>query len=217
VGTFGFDGTIDLGTQSVALGLGDVAVPGLQALSLDLPALTVDNVSAIVGPIRDLHLGPLVAEDIRARGVLAPVPEFQIVGLAVGTTTVEDLSVPAATVAGSTVGSVEGGSVPLGSVVVQNLVLPRTSLGDIRSEAVDVEATSNPLGIRADAGVLRITFNLTPAARMHTDELRLSGVQSSVSVGEVRLTDVVLPFEVMGLTLSQIGIETIQAPRIEVK
>ena len=29
VGTFGFDGTIDLGTQSVALGLGDVAVPGL--------------------------------------------------------------------------------------------------------------------------------------------------------------------------------------------
>ena len=70
--------------------------------------------SAIVGPIRDLNLGPLVAEDIRARGVL-------------------------------------------------------------------------------------------------------SGVQSSVSVGEVRLTDVVLPFEVMGLTLSQIGIETIKAPRIEVK
>ena len=217
VDTFRFDGTIDLGTQSVVLGLGDVAVPGLQALSLDLPALTVGNLSAIVGPIRDLHLGPVVAETIRARGVVAPVPDFQIVGLAVGAATVEDLSVPAATVADATVGSVRGGSVPLGSVALQNLALPQTSLGDIRSAAVDVQATSNPLGIRADAGVLRITFNLTPAVRMHTDELRLSGVRSSVSIGEVRLTDVVLPFEVMDLTLSQIGIETIQAPRIEVR
>jgi hypothetical protein len=38
----------------------------------------------------------------------------------------------------------------------------------------------------ADAGVLKVTLSVTPTAGVHTDELRLSGVRSSASIGEVR-------------------------------
>jgi hypothetical protein len=216
-GTFGFDGTIDLGTPSITVPLGDVSLPGLQSLSLDLPSLTVENLAAAVGPIRDLRLGALVAENIRARGVVAPVPDFQLLGLGLGRVAVEGLSVPAASAADATVGSIRGGSVPLGTVTIPNLALPQAALGDLTSQAVDVGATSNPIAFVADAGVLKLTLTLTPAARIRTDELRISGVRSSATIREVRLTDVVLPFEVLNLTLSQIGIDTIQVPEIEVR
>lgn len=216
VGDFGWNGTIDLGTQSISVPFGDISLPGLQSLTLDLASLTVDNLSALVAPISDLQLGSLVAQDIRASGIVAPVPDFQIVGLGLAKASIEGLSVPAASSVDATVGSVQGMTAPLGTVTIPNLSLPQASLGDIAGQALDVQATSNPISLVSDAGVLKITLNLTPATGMHTDELRIQGVQASASIGQLQLTNLVLPFTLMNLTLSQIGIDTIQVPNIEV-
>ena len=215
-GSLSWSGTIDLGTQSITVPFGDVSLPGLQSLSLDLPSLTVDNLSAVVEAIRDLQLGSLVAQDIRAQGILVPVPDFQIIGLGLTGANIEGLSAPGASSVNATVGSVQGMTVPLGTVTIPNIDLPQASLGDIVGQALDVKATSNPIAFVADAGVLKITLNLTPTARMHTDELRVQGIRASASIGQVQLTNVVLPFTITNLTLSQIGIDTIQIPKIEV-
>lgn len=75
---------------------------------------------------------------------------------------------------------------------------------------------SNPFLFTCDVGVLDVTLRVTPGARLQADQLRLSGVRSSAAVGSIELRDVVLPYEVLDLTLSQIGLEALELPKIEV-
>jgi hypothetical protein len=71
-------------------------------------------------------------------------------------------------------------------VTIPALSLPEASLADVTSQGLDVSATTDRLALVADAGVLKVTLSVTPTAGVHTDELRLSGVRSSASIGEVR-------------------------------
>jgi hypothetical protein len=78
--------------------------------------------------------------------------------------------------------------------------------------------TSNPAtkGLHADLGILEITLSVTTTARFQIDELRVENIKAASRIGAIELTDVVLPYEVFNLTLSQIGIETIEIPQLEV-
>jgi hypothetical protein len=216
VGSFGWNGTIDLGTQSATVPLGNLTVPGLQNLSLDLGTVTMNNVDAVIGAIQNLQLGGLVVEQIQANNVVAPTPGFQLTGLGLTKAEIDGLTVPGASATDATVQRIHGQAVPLGTMTIPNLALPQASVGDISSQALDAAATSNPIVLGADAGVLEISLELTPGARMRADELRLTNVRASTSVGSVELQDVELPYEVLDVTLSQLGIETIDVPKVEV-
>jgi hypothetical protein len=216
VGSFGWDGTIDLGVHSIPVPLGNVSVPGLQSLSVDLASLSVNNVNAVIGAIHNLRLGPLVVEQIRANTVVAPTPGFQLAGLGLARAELDGVALPSATATGTTIRRVHGDAFPPGTVTISGLALPQASLGDISSQALDVDGTSNPLVLTADAGVLEVSLSVAPGARMEADELRLSNVRASTSVGSIELRDVVLPYDVLDIKLSQLGIETIEVPKIEV-
>jgi hypothetical protein len=216
VGTFRWDGTIDFGTHTMPVPLGDVGVPGLQNLAIDLNSVSANNVKAVIGAIRNLRLGPILAEQIRANNAVAPSPGFTLAGLGLGSVDVEDLAVPGVTATDATVGHVHGDAFPPGDVTISGLALPQTSLGQIVSQALDTRATSNPLVLSADAGVLNVSLSLTPSARMEADELRLNNVRATASVGAVVLRNVVLPYDVLDVKLSQLGIATITVPKIEV-
>ncbi len=216
VGDFGWTGTIDFGSHSVTVDLGDVDLPGLQSASIDLATLDVSDVSAVVGPLSDLHLGPLLANALEVRGLVAPVPELQLAGLGLGRLAVAGLDVPGASVEAVRIGAVTGGSLPVAEVALPGLDLPQADVGDLRAGQLDVDGTSNPFGFRSDAGVLKVTLRVTPGARTRADELRLSGIRSSAKVDSIRLTDVVLPFEITDLTLSQLGITALTVPALEV-
>lgn len=216
VGSYGWSGTIDFGTQSATVPLGNVSVPGLQSLSLDLGTVSVNNVDAVIRTIQDLQLGGLVVEQVRANNLDVPTPEFQLTGLGLAKAVLDGVSVPAGSATDATVKHIHGQALPLGTVTIPGVSLPQTNVGDLSSQAVDVNATSNPFLFVADAGVLKVTLNLTPGARMQTDELRLTGVRAGTSVGSLELQDVVLPYDVLDVTLSQLGIETIDIPSIEV-
>lgn len=216
VGHFGWSDTIDFGTQSATVPLGNVTVPGLQSLSLDLGTVSVSNVDAVIGAIHNLRLGGLIVEQVQANNVLLPTPGFQLTGLGLSSAELDGVSVPAASSTDSTVQHIHGQALPLGTVTIPGIALPQASVGDISSQAMDVNATSNPFAFVADAGILKVTLNLTPGARMQTDELRLTAVRAATSVGSVELQNVVLPYEVLDVTLSQLGIDTIEVPKIEV-
>ena len=216
VGTFRWNGTIDFGTQSATVPLGDVAVPGLQSLSLDLGTVSVNNVDAVIGAIQNLRLGGLVVEQVRANNLVVPTPGFQLTGLGLAKAELDGVSVPAGSATDATVKHIHGQALPLGTVTIPGVSLPEANVGDVSSQAVDVNATSNPFLFVADAGLLKVTLNLTPGARMQTDELRLTGVRAATSVGSLELQDVVLPYDVLDVTISQLGIDTIDVPKIEV-
>jgi hypothetical protein len=213
---FTWDGTISFGTQSITVPFGDVNLPGLGTLTLDVPNVTAHNLTAAFGAIRDLRLGPLLAEEIRANNLVAPPPGFQVTGIGLGRLGLDDVMVPSSTLSDVEIGHVHGEQLPLGVVRIPNFELPQASLGQISSQGVDVNAVSRPFEFVADAGVLEITLRLTPGARTRIGELHLNDVRSTTSIGSIELQDVTLPYDVLDLKLSQLGIETIEVPKIEV-
>ena len=216
IGDFGWSGTIDFGTQSATVPLGNVAVPGLQSLSVDVGSLSVNNVRAVIGAIRNLRLGALVAEQVQANNVEVPAAGFQLAGLALANAQISGVGVPRASASDSTVGHVHGGALPLSGLTIPNFALPSMSLGQLSSDALDVGATSNPYVFSADAGVVRVSLSVTPGAHMQADELRLTNVRATATVGQIELQNVLLPYDVLDVKLSQLGIETIDVPKIEV-
>jgi hypothetical protein len=160
-GHFGWSGTINLGSPSITVGFGNIEPPGLQNLMIDLPEVSTDDVSATLSPVQNLALGQLVAAQIKAADIVAPVPDFQLTGLGLNKLTMEQVSVPAASIASVRIGSVQGGRIPLGEIDLPGLDLPSEAVGDLNGSALDVTATSNPIGLHADAGVLDATLRTT--------------------------------------------------------
>lgn len=215
-GDVGGSGTIDLGSPSITIPLGDVAVPGLQQFSIDLASLIIPNLNAATVPVGNLHLGAAVAEQIQAHDVTLPAQGFSIAGLGVGSATVDGVQVPAAVADEVTIDRVHGDVLPLGHFSLSNLALPGASVGDVASGPLDVSAVGPVYEASADAGILRVTLKVTPQASAAMDQLHLSGLQASGSIGNVELTNVVAPYELLNLTLSNIGIETISIPSLAV-
>jgi hypothetical protein len=215
-GEVGGGGTINLGSPSITVPLGNVSVPGLQNFSVDIASLNTANVNATANPITNIQLGTAIAEQIQARNVVVPAHDFTIAGLSLGAMNASGIGVPSASTEQVTIARVHGEALPLGGLAMTNIQLPSATAGDIQSGAVDVSGTSSPYLFSADAGILRVTLRVTPSARGQLDQLRISGVNSSASIGRIQLTDVVAPYEMLNVTLGQIGIDTIDVPTLGV-
>ncbi len=211
-GEVGENGTIDLGRPSITVPLGNVGVDGLESFSIDLGSLSLSNVNASASPSTNLRLGAAIAEQIQVKSVIAPAQGFTVAGLGFGSLKGAGIAVPAATTDKVTIGRLHGDALPLGEVVMTNLNLPSAAVGNIAGGSLDVAATATGYAFSADAGIFRMTLHLTPSARAQMDELHISGIESTATVGKIEMNDVVAPYELLNLTLSQIGIDSIDIP-----
>lgn len=210
-------GRLDLGKLELGIGFGHLSLPGLSDLVLDLPQLQLPDLAAVVGPLKDLKLGPALAEGIRAQGLVAPAQGFQLDGLGLAGATAQGITLADAALGGVTIGRLSGGTLPLAGLGIPNLAfpqvkLPRVSCQDIAADSNAVITTMPP----ADVGLLKATLSVTTTARFEVDELRLDGIRADAAIGEIVLKDVELPWEVLDLSLAQIGIERIVVPNLKV-
>jgi hypothetical protein len=211
-----WQGEIALGKQSPTISVGDLTLPGLGALDIDLATLGVDGVQATVGPLQNLTLGGLAADQVRVADVTAPLQDITVTGLTLGGVSLEGVGLPDAAAGTTTIARLQGQAFPLGSVTIPNVVLPAAKAGPITAAGLDATADSNPIDVTADVGLLDVTLMLVPGVRLIADELVLDGVSLGLDIGSLELHDVVLPYEALNLTLSQIGITTVDIPKIQV-
>ena len=215
-GTWTWGDTNDLGSHEVTVGLGDLELPGLESFSLDVEEIEAAGVQAVIEPLRNLQLGPLVAEQLAVRDVVAPVVDVGLLGLTLGRIAVSGLTVPGASAGHLRVGRVSGPAIPLGTVSLPGVSVPAVAVSDIASKGLDTAATGRALQIPVDAGVLELTLAVVPSARVQAAELRLANLHANAALGAVELHDVQLPWEVLDLTLAEIGVETLELPKLEV-
>jgi hypothetical protein len=126
------------------------------------------------------------------------------------------VGVPAATANQVTIGQVKGSGLPIGQVSLSNLALPATNIADIVSNAINTHAVGPTYQIGADLAILDVTLNITPDATAAIDSLSITGLKSSGSIGKIQMSNVVAPYELMNMTLSQIGIQTITVPTLAI-
>lgn len=215
---FSEHGTLDLGALRLGVGFGDLTLPGLADFTLDVPSLPVNDLSAVIGALKNLNLGAALAERIKAQGLSGPKQGFQVNGLGLGGFNAQGINLPDAAMTGATVGRISGGTLPLAGLSIPGIAFPQVTLPAVSCR--NVGATSNELVKpmpTVDVGLLQATLTVTVTADFHMDELRVEGVKAAASIGEVALTNVQLPYEILDLTLSQIGIECVEVPQVEVK
>lgn len=209
-------GHIDLGAMALDVPLPDVALPGLETLAFEVGEASARNVQAVVAPIRKLALGPLLAERIQARGLVAPAAGFQLDGLGLGRLTAEGLALSEATLESASIGRVATGGMPIPSVAIPGLTLPPVSIEPlVIDDIVGVPRTSSH-STGGDNGLLSATLTVEVTAGMHIDQLQLDNLKAQASIGEIRLDQVRLPVEVLDLSLAQIGIRDLVVPKLEV-
>lgn len=209
--------TMDLGRLDLGIGLGHVDLPGLADLKLDMADFSIADLEVIVGALKKLKLGAVLAERVKAQGLVAPTQGFQLGDLGLAGAGVQGLAVAGASVDQVSVGRVAGGSLPLAGLTIPGLAFPQVKVPNVSCQKFG--SASNPLVTplpEADMGVLKAQLTVTTTARFDVDELRLQGIKASASVDEVSLKNVELPFELLDLSLSQIGIESIGVPDMKV-
>ncbi len=65
-------GTEDLDSPQFIIGFGDIRLPGLENLKIDIASLAVDSPSATILPIANIQLGKAIAQGIQAKNLKLP-------------------------------------------------------------------------------------------------------------------------------------------------
>jgi hypothetical protein len=209
-------GTEDLGTPTFACNFGNLHVPGLENIKLDIASLSADNIAATANALSNLQLGAAVAEQIQARNLKLPAQGFTIAGLGIGGLRLGGFGVPAASLDTVTIGRVHGDAFPTSDMTLNNLALPSASVADIVSQGIDGVATPLGKAYHLDLGCLDLLLKIKPRAEAQIDQLTINGLTASTSIGTIELHNVVAPYELLNLTLSQIGIDTVQVPSVAI-
>jgi hypothetical protein len=209
-------GTEDLDSPTFIVGFGDIRIPGIENIKISIDSLTLDNPAATVNPLSNIQLGAAVAEQIQARNLTLPTNGFSLAGLGLGTLNVGGFGVPAAKLDSVTIGRVHGDATPFGQMALTNLALPSVAVADIVGQGVDTVATPKPKAFHLDLGCLDLTLKVNPTAEAHIDQLVISNVTANMSIGKIELNNIVAPYELLNLTLSQVGIDTISVPTVAV-
>ena len=164
----------------------------------------------------NIQLGAAVAEQIQAKNLKLPTAGFSLSGLGLGGLNLGGFGVPAATLDSVTIAKVHGDATPFGQMALNNLALPSVTIPDIVGQGVDSVATPKPKAFHMDLGCLDLTLRVNPTAEAHIDQLVIRNVKANLSIGKIELHNIVAPYELLNLTLAQVGIETISVPTVAI-
>lgn len=209
--------TYNRGSFSFSMPVGDVMLKNVSNIDLVIPTLTAQSMSVAADPLTNLQLAHASAEQIKAQNIALPTAGFTLAGLTLNSVQGSAISVPAAKVDQATIGHVHGDPVTIPAFTLRSLNLPALQIPAIASTSpFDIQVDLQGLSPGFDAGILRLVLHITPSVLSHIERLEISGAKAVASVGQVVLTNVVLPYDVLNLTLSQVGINTIGIPAFSV-
>jgi hypothetical protein len=209
-------GTIDLGTLSFPLDLGNVVVPALNNIPLTIPNVVLTNLTAAMAPLTSVDLGGGAFRGVTATNLALPKNGFSLTGLGLGAVSVASLQVAEATVAKVSIQDFHPNA---------NVVLPKATLGPLKipaGTAANIQTTAGIgfSGITSQQsagfsfGPVGANVSVTPSAFVSIGSLLLQNVSLSASVTQAVLANIGVPIDIQGINLSMIDIGQINATNI---
>jgi hypothetical protein len=185
---------------------------------VNIPTLTAQNASGQADPL-SLSVSNATADQIRASNTVLPTAGFTVAGLSVTSIEGEQIDVPAVGIDSATVAHLHGDPIVIPNFTLRNLTLPAAQSPSITNTAPLVMPLAlGPLrpapGI--DIGILSVALLITPIVTTHVGHLEITSVTASATVGQISLRDVTLPYDVLNLRLSQLGINSVAIPSFAV-
>lgn len=207
-------GTENIANPEVTVPLPDLTLAPLNNIKVNIPNLTAQNVTVKANPIV-LGVNNAAASGVRATDTALPTAGFTIAGLTLNSLDGSAVTVPAANIASASVDHLHADPITIGQVGLTDLNLPTGQAPVVTNTAPLVM----PLALGAlpsipiiPLGFLDVSIVITPRVITTVGHLELTTLTMNATVGQMTLQNVTIPFDVLNLTLSQIGIDTIAIP-----
>ncbi len=198
---------------------GDAEIPQLRDIDLRIPELRAPGIVVAADPVTGLEVTGVQAQEIHVADLTLPTAGFSLGGgLGLTALNVNDVSVPAAGAGSVAIREVEGAPVRLPAASLRDLVLPAASAGNVGSGPIDLSIDrSDPFDTPSvPLPFIRVALRVRASARTQVAQMRLTGLQAGASVGSVEVRDVTVPFRAGELTLSDLGLDVLEIPMVEV-
>lgn len=201
--------------------LSDVTIPQLTNMRLHIPTLLAQNMSLNADPLA-LHADAAAANTIQVASATLPAGQFTIAGLSLQSMSGDNISLPDGKFASASIGRVTGTPVHAPAFSVNTVRLGSASMpnGASTTAPMDIPAELGEYDVKSPGtphkSLAVLTLKVTPFTLMHVDRLDIGSGGGSASIDSIVLHNVTLPYDVLNLTLSQIGINSIQIPTFSV-
>jgi hypothetical protein len=211
----GASGSDNLGSLSFPFTVGDIQVPALQNISLQIPSLTASGIKATLAPIANLALGEADLQNFEADNTDLPADGFALSGLGLGSLQLAGVEIPKTLTEKASLAALAlQSNVVLPGAEINNLQLPAAAAGNISSPGLAFDALPSARSIGADFGVLKITLSVQPVAHTMIGALVIQDVKLAAAIGKLSLQEIQVPLKVLGVTLQQITLEKVKVANI---
>jgi hypothetical protein len=110
-----------------------------------------------------------------------------------------------------------GDAISIPAFTLTNLNLPAAQIPSVSSIApLTIPADLPSLNVGFDASILKVVIKFTPSALSKVSQLTINNATANATAGQVVLHNVTLPYDVLNLALSQVGINSISIPAFNV-
>ncbi len=199
--------------------IGDVLIPGITNIHLSIPTITASTVSVNASPL-GLHLDTAIADQIHGTNTTLPVGGFSIAGLSLNSVDGTAVSVPDAHLDSATINHFHGQPIHVATFALDTMNIPNLNIPHATSLApLEIPATLPEYSIGFGTphhSLLSIRIYAQPFVHMHVGHLELTDANASATIQSLTLNNVTLPYDVLNLTLGNVGINTVQIPAFNV-
>ncbi len=216
LGWFGsWDGTENLGSLFFGMNLGNISIPSLAGIDMNIPNLTADNVQAKLKPINNLDLGGAQIKKILAADTDVPAEGFGLSGIGIGSVSVKNVTVPkTATQAVSIEEFDPNAAVVLPGAEVSDLQIPAAKVDDITTGGFNFIAQASSRSIGIDLGILAIRLFVTPKVHMDVGSMAIHDVNLSATASKLKVQDIEVPIRIRGIQLKDLMLQTVKIDEI---
>lgn len=215
IGIYSDSGNEDLGSLWFSMNVGNVAVPSLQDIHLEIPGVSVDNLHATLAPIQNLNLGAAGFSKLKVEDTTLPSAGFTLNGLALGALSLSGLGAPKVESAKASIEQfAPTQTVVLPGAKLSGLSIPSTAIPNVSSDDFAIDAQASSRSISVDFGIFGFKFIVTPVVHLQVDAMTLQGLSLSANVGQVAVQNVRLPVSVHSILLKSLSLEDVSVTNV---
>jgi len=202
------NGTVNLGSLSFGVNVGNVLVPSLGDIPVSIPTLDIANLVANISPINNLDLGGADLQGLKVTNTTVAADGFRLTGIGLGAVSVANAQVPRTLVDATNVQRfTPKGNILVPSVQVGQIKFPSSNVANIQTTAgVAFQGIASRRGVGANLGIFGFTFWITPVAYINIGSMLLSNVSISGAVNSASVQNVSVPVDIQGINLKTIDI-----------
>lgn len=202
----------------IPFNVGDLEIPGLDDLDIQVPSGVAEDTTASVQPIANLTFNGGRVDNIEIADIRLPVNGYGLAGVGFDSFTLSHVGVPDASIGKVTIGSlIPNGLLTLPSAEISNIGIGNVSVPSVTSNrpvtVSDITATPPPFRL-IDLWILFVDIQLLPVMTMSVDGVTLDDMEATSTISSITLENMRFPLQVKGMELSDISVTGLRANEI---